>query len=139
MRVNKELIEFKNIDILKECMGPVLQRIEANAYDGKPEQINEDIKTASQEFNRRAKGETKGEILSEFITTINPIVLEIQKKKNTESDTNMKAYEKEEYERTLKIMRDKVKSLEDELAKNRNRVSVTAINNPKTAKGGDKM
>lgn len=41
-------------------MGPVLQKIEANSYDNNPDQINTDIKSASQEFNRRAKGENKG-------------------------------------------------------------------------------
>ena len=48
LRVNKELTEFKNIDILKECMGPVLQKIEANSYDNNPDQINTDLKSASQ-------------------------------------------------------------------------------------------
>lgn len=48
-------------------MGPLLQKIEANSYDNNPNQINDDIKEASQEFNRRAKGENKGEILSDFL------------------------------------------------------------------------
>ena len=46
--------------------------------------MNVDIREATQRFNSLAKGENKGDILSEFITTINPIVLGIQNKgKNT--------------------------------------------------------
>ena len=83
-------------------MGPLLQKIEANSYDNNPNQINDDIKEASQEFNRRAKGENKGEILSDFLAYINPYIIEIQKQKDTQENNQLKSYEKEEYERTIK-------------------------------------
>ena len=58
------MVEYKNIEILKQCMGPIIEKIEANGYDNNPEQVNVDIKEASQRFNQKAKGENKGEILS---------------------------------------------------------------------------
>jgi hypothetical protein len=61
-------------------MGPIIEKIEANAYNDCPEQVNEDVKEASQRFNQLARGENKGEILSEFITTINPIILNVTSK-----------------------------------------------------------
>ena len=88
-------MECKNVDILKDCMGPILQRIQANAYANNPDQINDDLKTASADYNRKAKGENKGEILSEFITTMNPVILDIQKKKVEPEDNHMKDFEKQ--------------------------------------------
>ena len=73
LTANKQLIEYKNIEILKQCMGPVVQKIEAKGYVNNPEQYNEDIREASKKFNQRAKGENKGEILAEFMTDINSL------------------------------------------------------------------
>ena len=56
LKVNKQLVEFKNVEILKQCMGPIIEKIEANGYGSNPEQVNIDIREASQRFNQRAKG-----------------------------------------------------------------------------------
>lgn len=37
-------------------MGPIIEKIEANGYGSNPEQVNIDIREASQRFNQRAKG-----------------------------------------------------------------------------------
>ena len=73
------------------------------------------MKTASADYNRKAKGENKGEILSEFITTMNPVILDIQKKKVEPEDNHMKDFEKQEYERKMQLMQEKIKSLESQL------------------------
>lgn len=64
MKVNKQLIEQKNIETLKDCTSSLMQRIESNEYGNDPERINRDVNEAVIEYNRRAKGENKGEILS---------------------------------------------------------------------------
>lgn len=53
--------------------------------------------------------------MSEFLTNINPIILEIQKPKKVEEDKNWD-YEKEEYEKKMKLMQQKMKSMESQLA-----------------------
>ena len=64
LQVNKQLIEQKNIEILKESTNPLMIKIEANAFHGDPEGLNSDVKKAVTMYNQKAKGENKGEILS---------------------------------------------------------------------------
>lgn len=37
--------------------------------------MKKDIETAVQRYKQKAKGENKGEILSEFLANMNPIIL----------------------------------------------------------------
>ena len=64
MKVNKQLIEQKNIETLKDCTAPLMQKIESNEYANDPQRINRDVNEAVIEYNRKARGENKGEILS---------------------------------------------------------------------------
>ena len=62
--MNKKLVEVNNVEILKQCMGPIIEKIESTGYDSNPEQVNIDIREASKRFNEQAKGENKGELLT---------------------------------------------------------------------------
>lgn len=88
-------------------MAPIIEKIESNSYAGNADLINRDIQNASNEFNKRAKGESKGEILSEFLTTMNPIVLGIQQQggrytNNGQNDETERL--RREYENQIKEM-----------------------------------
>ena len=87
-----------------------MQKIEANAYTENPEYLKMDLNDAVAEYNQRAKGENKGEILSEYLTLLNPIILEIQRNRNYEEE-NMKQYKEQEYEDTIRHLRDQIKTL----------------------------
>lgn len=69
-------------------MAPIIQKIESDGYAGNANLINNDISNASRKFNERAKGESKGDILAEFLTTMNPIVMGIQNQGSKVSNTN---------------------------------------------------
>ena len=43
---------------------------------------------------------------------MNPIIIELQKQKDNAQDGGMKDYEKDEYERTIRNMQEKIKILE---------------------------
>lgn len=75
---------------MKECAGPLTQKLEAGAYENNPEQLNQDYEKAVGEYKTRAKGESKGEILSEFTTSMLPIILEMQKPRAPTEDVEQK-------------------------------------------------
>ena len=56
VRVNKQLIEQKNIEILRDCTGSLMQKIESNEYGNDGERINKDVNDAVIEYNKKAKG-----------------------------------------------------------------------------------
>lgn len=69
-------------------MAPIIEKIESDGYAGNVNLINNDISNASRKFNERAKGESKGDILAEFLTTMNPIVMSMQNQSGQASNTN---------------------------------------------------
>jgi len=59
------------------------------------------------QYNSEAKGEKKGEILTEFITSLNPIILSLQKDNSADQDEEKRIAKKklEEYEDQLRLQR----------------------------------
>lgn len=94
----------------------MLRKIESNAYADKPNEISKDIEKTVDQYKKRAKGENKGDILSEFLANMNPIIMEIQKpkveKENMDATRNI---EKQELDQKYKLMEQKMKSLENQL------------------------
>ena len=58
-------------------MTPVINNLQSNAYDNNPNQANIDVEEATKKYKQRAKGYDKGETLLEFLTVLNPIILNI--------------------------------------------------------------
>ena len=63
--------------MLKDLSMPVMKRLESGAYKGKKKNLTKDIDDLVKAYNSKAIGETKGDIISEFLTTLNPILISI--------------------------------------------------------------
>lgn len=57
-------------------MSPVLQKLESNAYVDNADELNIDLKKATERYNSMAKGEQKGDLLGEFLADLQPIILQ---------------------------------------------------------------
>ena len=56
LEINKQLNECKNAQILKDLAMPLMQKIEANEYQGKTSEINKDVDEIIDQFKKKAKG-----------------------------------------------------------------------------------
>lgn len=75
MEVNKQLTEVRNVELLKDFSMPLMRKLETGAYKGKKKNLTKDIDELVKLYNSKAIGETKGDIISEFLTTLNPILI----------------------------------------------------------------
>jgi hypothetical protein len=52
-------------------------KLESNKYVGKKEELTNDIQEIVKNYNQKAKGENKGEVIAEFLANLNPVLLNI--------------------------------------------------------------
>ena len=52
--------------------------MESNAYIGRPDEFKRDMDKVIKTYNSRAKGQKKGEILTEFIGSISPYMMKLE-------------------------------------------------------------
>lgn len=52
-----------------------MKKIEQGTYKSKRKEVGKDLEQIVKEYNAKAIGENKGDILAEFLTTVNPIIL----------------------------------------------------------------
>lgn len=85
-------------------------KIQNNQYQNSKDQIQTDLKQIMAQYNSEAKGEKKGEILTEFITSLNPIILSLQKDNSADQDEEKRIAKKklEEYEDQLRLQRQQI-------------------------------
>lgn len=74
-------------------MSPVLQKLESNAYVDNIDELNTDLKKATERYNNMAKGEQKGDLLGEFLADLQPIILQ-QNRQNQPENENLRNFEK---------------------------------------------
>ena len=62
------------MELLKELSMPFMRKIEQGTYKSKRKEVAKDLDHLVKEYNASAIGENKGDIVAEFLTTINPII-----------------------------------------------------------------
>jgi hypothetical protein len=85
-KINKQLNECRNVEILRSCVSDLARNIENNAYEGRQDDLEKDLQMAKDSYNSQAKGSNKGEILSEFLTTLYPALIRDKSKVNDRPD-----------------------------------------------------
>ena len=136
-KINKQLNEYRNVEILRDCSMNFMRNLESNSYAGESELLNKDLARLKDDYNQKSKGANKGEILSEFLTGIYPIMMSSQKSGGMNEEEA--EYKKNEYETVIKTLQEKVKSLEkqNQSISNANMPPPPRGKDPKDPKGKD--
>lgn len=56
---------------------PLMKKLESGSYRGKKKNLTKDIDDLVKAYNSKAVGQTKGDIISQFLTTLNPILISL--------------------------------------------------------------
>ena len=103
LEINGNVNEIQNNEILKSAASKLKVKIESNTYMGRPDEFKRDMDEMVKVYNREAKGERKGEILTEFMSSLTPYM--------TKLDAGDTEALKEEHERDAIRMRELEKKL----------------------------
>lgn len=75
IEINNNVNEARNHEILKKHSQRFKINLESGKYAGKKEEMKNDFNAIIKNYNAEAQGEKKGDILSEFITDLTPVML----------------------------------------------------------------
>ena len=116
--MNEELCGQHNNDLINKCSMKMKKRIESQHYlngEGKND-LKKDIEEVQSNYLRDAKGKNSGVVLTEFLTLMTPILLDMKSKDNGGDQAELEKQRQmaEMYKKQADIEKEKNKSLQNQ-------------------------